>query len=77
MNKKVLNIKIIRYDKIIFLISEKIRWKKQSGLDRAFDILAETFQLIKLSQIALQRVKPNEKIELDCNIILDEAVAVS
>ena len=57
--------------------SEKVKLCRHTGLDRAFDIMVETFKIIKIHQMQLQKSDPTKNIELDCNEILRVAVAVS
>lgn len=61
----------------LFMFSEKIKLCRHTGLDRAFDIMAETFKIIKIHQMQLKKAEPKKKIEMDCNEILRQAVIVS
>ena len=62
---------------ICFHSAEKIKLCRHTGVDRAFDIMVETFKYIKIHQMQLKKANPKKVIELDCNKILRQAVIVS
>ena len=53
---------------------ERLKLCRHTGLDRAIDIMAQAFQLMKLSQMQHAKENPDAKVELDCRRILDIAV---
>lgn len=61
-------------DPLVWRFIEKIKLCRHTGVDRAFDIMVNTFKYIKIHQMQLKKANPKQKIELDCNEILKQAV---